>query len=326
MTLSEIAGTESAEPDWEELARAVRALAWRTRGGIGGLAGRMETRRRGAGLALAEVRRFEPGDEVRRLDPRATARTGQPHVRVFHAERDQPIWLALDESPSMRFGSTGVSKRRAAWDVAAMLGLAAAEHDDRVGGFAFGDPSAAGLIRPPTRGRPALMTLLTDLLVRADDRSPDLDAAAETVGPRFRGANSPSRSPSGAADRGPLEWLLRRHARGTVFLISDFLGPDWLSMGAAARVRGLLVRAIRVVDPLEEELPDAGLIRFREPSGRDRLVDTSDAGLRARYRARAKARDLECRRRAARLGVPMVRVTPGVSPLAALRRLLATTG
>jgi len=194
------------------------------------------SRRLGRGLDFAEVREYQAGDDVRMIDWKVTARTGNTHTKLFVEERERPVSLVIDYRSHMRFGTQGMFKSVMAARLAALLGWTANFNQDRVGGFVFTDDWHSE-IRPRT-GRRGLMTL-------------------------FRGiVDAQLRAPTG--DRGQFSDTLSRlrtvvHGGSTVVLLSDFTGFDEkakLAMGNL--LQRLDILAIHIVDPIECELPESG--------------------------------------------------------------------
>jgi uncharacterized protein (DUF58 family) len=219
----------------------------------------------GPGSEPGEARAYEPGDDVRRMDWAATARTTQPHVRETVADRELETWVVIDLSPSLDFGTAACEKR----DLA-VAALAAVTHLTRGGGNRIGAIVATGerVVRIPARGG----------LVHAR-------------GMLRRVAATP-RAPEGT--RGDLAAAienLRRppRRRGLAVVISDFLGdPDWERPMRAIGGRHDLV-AVEVLDPRELELPDVGTVVLADPeTGRQREVVTTPV-LRREFAAAAAA-------------------------------------
>lgn len=203
---------------------------------------------KGSGLEFAEVREYEPGDEVRLIDWNVTARMGRPFVKIYQEERELTLILAVDVSASQGLGRGG-DKRELAAQVAAALGLAAAKHGDRVG-FLFYSDRVEGWLAP-RRGKGHLLRGLRDLLA---------------LEPRGKGSGIAAMLKQlGAA----------QHRRATVFLISDFLYDlESTAFSAASRRHDLV--AVRTADPLDEALPAwIGLVAARDPeTGRRVWLDT----------------------------------------------------
>lgn len=214
----------------------------------------------GGGTELAQVRPYEPGDDVRRMDWNVTARTAVPHVRVHVPERALTAWLLLDVSPSMTFGTADRRKADVAEGVAVAIGHLATQRGNRLGIVTFGGSRDRRL--PPAAGRIGLLGLL-------------LASRVETVEEGV-GATSPAdaiRLAIAAAPRG-----------GLVVLVSDFRGPpDWRQPLAALAARHHVL-AVEVDDPREAELTDIGELTLVDAeTGREVRVDTSSRRLRDRY-------------------------------------------
>ena len=224
------------------------------------LAGDYRSAFAGLGSELWQVRPYEPGDDVRRIEWNVTARTGEPHVRVELAERVLVTWLVLDASASMAFGTGDRPKADVAEGVAIAIGYAATRRGNRLGTIAFGDGTT---VEPPRQGRRALLDTLQ--LLR------DLPA----------GGSGTLRDALELGDR-----VIRQ--RALVIVVSDFRGPlDWRA--PLLRLAGRhTVLAVEVRDPREQELADVGELRLVDPeTGRQLRVDTSDRRLRERFAAAA---------------------------------------
>src|SRR5215208_3571569 len=215
----------------------------------------------GIGSELYQVRQYEPGDDVRRIEWNVTARTGRPHVRVELAERVLVTWLVLDASASMAFGTADRRKADVAEGVALAVGYAATRRGNRLGLVTFGaeDPR----LRRPRQGRAALLDTLQALRDEDPTGSGGLAAALALV------------------DRVAVQ-------RALVVVVSDFRGGrDWRVplLRVAARHPTL---AVEVRDPREQELADVGELRLVDPeTGRQLRVDTRDRKLRERFAAAA---------------------------------------
>jgi uncharacterized protein (DUF58 family) len=222
----------------------------------------------GAGLELAQLRPYQPGDDVRRLDPAATARTGIPHVRLQVPERLLTTWLVLDLSPSMAFGTAERLKCDVAEGAVSVIGRLATRRGGRVALLTCGAPVQRVL--PPRSGRAVLAALQHVLAegVAADGTEP-----AATLADTFTRLGRTARHP------------------GLVVVVSDLRGPmDW-----ATPLRRLAARhsvlCIEVFDPREGELPSVGQLRLMDPeTGRQIEVDTGSARLRERYAAAERSR------------------------------------
>lgn len=225
------------------------------------LAGDYRSAQSGLGSELAQVRPYEPGDDVRRIEWNVTARTGVPHVRVEIAERVLVTWLVLDTSASMTFGTADRRKADVAEGVALAIGHVATRRGNRLGLVAFGGPEPV-LVRPK-QGRVGLLGAL-DAMREAGEPGPgSLGSALELVGALAR-------------------------QRALIVAVSDFRGPrDWQQPLLRLAGRHQVV-AVEIRDPREQQLADVGELRVVDPeTGRQLRVDTRDAKLRARFAAAA---------------------------------------
>ena len=235
------------------------------------LDGAAVSRRLGRGLDFAEVRAYQPGDDVRMIDWRVTARSGKAHTKLFVEERERPVLLVVDARASMRFATRGVYKSVLAARLAAVLGWSAVAAHDRVGGFALTDDWHAEV--RPRSGRRGLMALF-----RAIDQ-----------GQR--------RAPSDA--RGQLgDSLARlRHVAqpgSTVVVLSDFSGFDEAARTAlGGLLHSLDLVAVQISDPLERELPADGRYALLAGGGdrvRRSVLDIGGRAQRERHAARFERR------------------------------------
>ena len=225
------------------------------------LAGDYRSAFSGVGSELHQVRPYEPGDDVRRIEWNVTARTGTTHVRVELAERVLVTWLVYDASASMDFGTAERRKADVAEGVALAIGHAATRRGNRLGLVTFGPDDAR--FRRPRQGRRGLLLTLAAL----------------------------RKEPSGKGSLGDALALVDGLAiqRSLVVIVSDFRGPrDW--RGPLLRVAGRHPTvAIEIRDPREQELADVGELRLVDPeTGRQLRVDTGDASLRTRFASAAR--------------------------------------
>jgi uncharacterized protein (DUF58 family) len=228
----------------------------------GMLAGDYRSSLQGDGSELAQMRPYEPGDDVRRIDWNVTARTGEPHVRVQLAERVLVTWLVLDTSPSMRFGTADRRKADVAEGVAIALGHVATRRGNRLGVVTFGDASPKTV--PVRQGRLGLLGLLAAL--RGEEGNGDGRVGATSLGAAVSRAAALARQ------------------RSLVVVVSDFRGPlDWRRPMLQLADRHAVL-AVEIRDPREQELPNAGELWLVDPeTGRQLRVDTRNAKLRSRF-------------------------------------------
>ena len=228
----------------------------------------------GRGLELDRIRPYEPGDDVRKIDWNATARTHTPHVREDVPERQLTAWLLLDHSPSMHFGTADRRKADVAEGAALVVGRFAARRGNRLGIVTFGNGSDN--VMPPAGGRKGMLSLLRALA----------DEPAEEGG----GVTSPARALTlvGATRTPP----------GVVVIASDFRGPrDWVGPLTEVAARHAVI-ALEITDPREESLPDVGELTLIDPeTGRTLRIDTADRRLRTAFDEAATRRTDLARRR-----------------------------
>lgn len=299
--------------------RQVRLIELRTRGWVNSLfGGEYHSVFKGQGMEFAEVREYEPGDDVRTIDWNVTARMGHPYVKKHVEERELTVLLAVDLSGSEQFGTRGRFKAEVVAEVAAVLALSAVRNNDRVGLLIFTDEVEH--VVPPSKGRRHVLRLIRDVLAfRPSGRGTDIAAALD-----YAGRMLPHRS--------------------ILFMLSDFqVSPDEPGLdrnGNDGRVltapRTSLVRtlrlvsrrhdlvAIRVSDPADSELPPAGLLVLRDPeTGDDVVVDASRRGLRDRYAQQVAVEERALRGVFRRLGIDEIDIsTEGsyIGPLMAFFR------
>ena len=254
-----------------EILRQVKLLELRTRGLVNSLfTGEYRSVFKGQGMEFAEVREYQPGDEVRSIDWNVTARMGKPFVKRYIEERELTVMLAVDLSGSERFGTRARFKSELASELAAVLAMSAIRNNDRVGAVLFTDRIEH--VVPPRKGRRHALRLMRDLLVfEPVGKGTDLAAALEYAG------------------------KMLKH-KAVIFVVSDFQA-DNLEQPLKLLAQRHDVVAVTVDDPSEQDLPDIGQARFVDPeTGATIDVDTSDVRVRARF-AETVAEELNARRR-----------------------------
>jgi uncharacterized protein (DUF58 family) len=247
-----------------EILKQVKRLELRTRGLVTSLlSGDYRSVFRGLGMEFAEVRAYQHGDDFRAIDWNVSARSAAPFVKTFTEERELTVLLVVDQSGSARFGVPR-TKAEVGTEVAAVLALAAARQNDRVGALLFTD--RVERVIPPGKGRRHALRVIRDILAFAPTgRTTDL-AGALTYAAR-----------------------LLAH-RSIVVVLSDFAAQGWERPMRRLALRHEVV-AVTVDDPREHLLPDAGWIELEDQeSGRRVLVDSGDAGVRGRLAAAAEKR------------------------------------
>lgn len=247
---------------------------------------------KGRGVEFREVCEYVDGDDVRTIDWNVTARADTPHVKQFDEERELTVMLAVDVSRSGRFGSGAQTRHEVAAELCGVLALSATANRDKVGLVLFSD--RVELYIPPARGRGHVLRIIRELLAaEAEGTGTDLVAPLELLGS-----------------------VLKR--KTTVFLVSDYWAGDFeRPLQVVARRHDLV--AVRVRDPRETGLADAGLVRWVDAeSGETQVLDTSRPAVRDTLRRNADAHDagLDDLFRRSRLDVVDVDVTESyVDPL-----------
>ncbi len=270
------------------------------------LAGAHRSRFRGRGMDYAESRAYQPGDDIRNMDWRITARTGQPHTKLYQEERERPVVVMLDLNPSMFFGTRVAFKSVVAARAAALIGWATVAGGDRIGALLF---NGGHHELQPRSGRRGALRLMRALVEATD---PDRGLAEP---PHADGLNQ-------ALAR------LRRVARpgSLVFIFSDFYGIDDETGPLLMRLRhhNDLV-AVQVRDALEQAPPPPG--RYGITDGREQSVlDTRASGQRARYLAWLRQRQERLRETMRDHQVPLLTLATDDDPLTVLNDGLRTRG
>lgn len=280
--------------------QVLRHLEWKVIRRLDGLLqGDYRTLLRGSGLDLADLREYQLHDDVRHIDWNVTARMQSPHVRVFTEDREMSAWFLLDLSPSVDFGSGELRKRNVSAEFVAVLARLLTRHGNRVGAMLYG--SGVDSVIPTRSGRRHVLHLLHSMLDRA--------ASTESGPTRLQDLLTSAAS------------LIKR--RSTVFVVSDFISePGWEKPLAQLAQRHEVV-AVRVLDPLELDLPDLGLLTLRDAeTGEQVVVDTHDPGFRKRFARIAAQREAELREALTRSGVDALELSTDADLVDAIVRFV----
>lgn len=291
------------------LEASVRDFHFRTRQPVHSLlSGRHGSRVHGRGLAFEELRLYLPGDDVRTMDWRVTARTGKPHVRIYAEEKERPVLLVLDQRMNMFFGSRRAMKSVTAAEAAALAAWRILADGDRVGAVIFGDTEQSSMT--PQRSRHGVLHLLGDI-ARHNQR---LRADA----PAQRGA---------AQLNGALERALRMaHHDHLVIVISDFDGSDDQTRRLMLALRGRNdMLSVLVYDPFLLELPASGHLVVSDGELQVEL-GFGQEGLRRGVRGFADAHSAALMDWHKAIGVPLLPLSAAEDTAAQLRRLLGRMG
>jgi len=242
---------------------------------------------RGQGLNFEEVREYREGDDIRNMDWKVTARTNEPHLKVYREERERSVVLCVDHGPHMFFGTRGTFKSVQAARAAALLGWAANSVNDRVGGMLFGDADCGLVHFQPTKDRRAVWRLLKEM--------------ANPVRRAQHGINC-------------IDLVLNRAGRGSgtgslIVVIGDFnrefQGLD-KTLGQVCQKHSVVL--VPVDDPADREIPSVGRALFRDAEGQMVEIDTDDADGQRAYTELWEVRRATLIQLANRLGVAVIPV------------------
>jgi uncharacterized protein (DUF58 family) len=272
----------------EEVMHEVRRLEITTRHLVRDIvAGEYSSAFRGRGVEFSEVREYQPGDDVRTIDWNVTARLGAAYVKRYLEERELTVMFLVDASASERFGTRLRTKQSLAVEVCAVLALAAARNNDRIGAVWCTDRVERFV--PPRRGRRHALRVINDLLAfePAGHRT-DLAAGLRFIDP-----------------------ILRR--RSVIFLVSDFLAEGYHApLERLARRHDVI--ALQLFDPRERELPDLGVAAlYDDEAGTWAWVDTGRRDIRERFSERGAAFDRSLQQSVQQSGAELIRLETGRS-------------
>lgn len=238
-----------------EILKKVKRIELRTRNLVNTIfAGEYHSVFKGRGMAFAEVREYQPGDDVRTIDWNVTARMDDPFVKVFDEERELTVILMVDASASGDFGTVSQMKGEIGAEICALLAFSAIQNNDRVGLIIFTDEIE--LFIPPKKGKKHVLRVIRELLYfQPSGRGTNIDAA--------------------------LEYLNRvTYRRSVVFLVSDFFTSNYEKALRVANRRHDLI-AIALEDPREYDLPAIGIVELEDAeTGEGIMVDFGDATVR----------------------------------------------
>lgn len=242
--------------DTQDILKKVRKIEIKTRGLSQNIfAGQYHSAFKGRGMAFAEVREYQYGDDVRDIDWNVTARFHRPFVKVFEEERELTVMLLVDVSGSLDFGTSRQMKRDLATEIAATLAFSAIQNNDKIGVIFFTDRIEKYI--PPKKGRKHILYIIREMLdFHPESQRTDIGVALEYF-----------------------TRVMKRHC--TAFIISDFYdNKDYRHPLQIANQKHDVV-AIQVYDPRAKSLPDVGLLKVRDAeTGHEMYIDTSGKKLR----------------------------------------------
>lgn len=242
-----------------QLMQRVRRIEIKTRALSNNIfAGEYHSAFKGRGMSFAEVREYQPGDDVRDIDWNVSARFDRTYVKVYEEERELTVMLLIDISASLDFGSREFSQREQLTEIAATLAFSAMRNNDKIGALFFSDN--VELYIPPAKGKGHILRIIRELL---------------TISPKGRGTNI------GAG----LEYFLRvMRKKSVAFLMSDFLDQeDYTTLLKRANQKHDLV-AVQVYDERMTHLPNVGWMKLEDAeTGHQQYVNTSSKHVRLSF-------------------------------------------
>jgi uncharacterized protein (DUF58 family) len=270
--------------DTKDLLKKVRKIEIKSKGLSSQIfSGEYHSAFKGRGMAFSEVREYMPGDEIRTIDWNVTARLNHPYVKVFEEEREMTVMLLIDISASESFGTGEQLKRERLAEIAAVLAYSAIQNNDKAGAILFTDKIEKFI--PPKKGKHHILRIIRELI-------------------EFKPASN------GTNINLALDYLNRSiKKRSIAFLLSDFLDENFeKNLKIANRKHDLI--ALRIYDSKENELPDLGLVPFKDPeSGQVIWINTANKKVRYEIAAEGRRREIELRNSFRKSGVDYVSVS-----------------
>lgn len=239
-----------------ELLKCVRRIEIKTRALTNNIfAGEYHSAFKGRGMSFAEVREYQPGDDIRDIDWNVTARMNHPYVKVFEEERELTMMLLIDLSASQRFGTRLRSQRDLATEIAATLAFSAMQNNDKIGVIFFTDRIEKFI--PPQKGRKHILYIIRELL----NFTPQGKRTDVSV---------------------PLEYLVKIISKRSIaFLLSDFLTSSDYSKQLLVAARKHDLVALQLYDHNMASLPNVGLLKIADAeTGHEQYIDTSSLEMR----------------------------------------------
>lgn len=262
------------------------------------LFGEVRSRFRGRGMEFEEVRRYQPGDDIRTIDWRVTARTGEPHTKLFCEERERPVHIVVDQRSPMFFGSSLAFKSVVAAEIATALAWAALSGSDRIGGQIISDNEEHDI--RAKRNKQAVLKFIHDL-----------HAANHTL-PGHTQAIKPLSS--------IIEGCRRVTRPGTaIFVISDFHDVDEDTLSSLVKLgKHTDISLIRVYDPMERILPDEQELAISD--GEKRLSVALNKDVKQAYASELGHREALLRKAYTRSNALFTEISTEEDPLTFLQR------
>ena len=277
--------------------KRVRQIEIKTKGLSNNIfAGEYHSAFKGRGMAFAEVREYQYGDDIRDIEWNVTARFNKPFVKVFEEERELTVMLCIDVSGSLEFGSCVQTKRNMLTEIAATLAFSAIQNNDKIGVIFFSDHVEKFI--PPKKGRKHILYIIRELLeFKPESKRTDVGQAVEY-----------------------LTSAIKR--RCTAFVLSDFIDEKDFRQPLTIANRKHDVVAVQVYDRRVAELPNVGLMQVHDAeTGEEMLIDTSSKKVRNQHAAWWRGQQNRLRETFTRSGVDNVSVRTDQDYVSALMGL-----
>lgn len=282
-----------------QLMQRVRRIEIKTRALSNNIfAGEYHSAFKGRGMSFAEVREYQPGDDVRDIDWNVSARFDRTYVKVYEEERELTVMLLIDISASLDFGSRELSQREQLTEIAATLAFSAMRNNDKIGALFFSDN--VELYIPPAKGKGHILRIIRELL---------------TISPKGRGTNI------GAG----LEYFLRvMRKKSVAFLMSDFLDQeDYTTLLKRANQKHDLV-AVQVYDERMTHLPNVGWMKLEDAeTGHQQYVNTYSKHVRLSFQNWWGKYEEQLRSRFSQARVDYTSIATGTDFVKGLKQLFA---
>lgn len=311
----------------KEILQRVREIQVRTGRHVADvLAGEYVSVFKGHGIEFDEVRPYVPGDDIRTIDWKVTARMGEPYVKRYVEERQLTLMLMADVSASQDFGSIARSKREAAAELCALIAFSAIRSNDKVGLTLFHGGIEQYI--PPRKGQKHALRVVREVLAHGLD-TPERQTAPRVRAGRFslvpwrrvrhsREATDITRA---------MEFLLSVNKRKTIcFVVSDFLDEGYERVMRAANRKHDVI-AVLITDPRELELPAVGLVALKDAeTSQMRLYDTASAAFRSELETLAQERIRRLERSFRSSGIDFIHIDASESVVDPLVRFFRMRG
>jgi uncharacterized protein (DUF58 family) len=281
--------------DTRELLKKVRKIEIKTKGLTRHIfSGEYHSAFKGRGMSFSEVREYQFGDDVRNIDWNVTARTGDPHIKVFEEERELTVMMLVDVSPSCFYGTTDQFKNELITELCAVLAFSAIQNNDKVGLILFSEQ--VELYIPPKKGRKHILRIIRELIYHEPQgKQTNLNIPLTYVNNIIK-------------------------KRSIVFILSDFLSEEYSDALRIAAKRHDII-GCKIYDRSEQELPKAGLLRVVDSeTGLEMMIDSSNKRLRGMYRQHFENADMDFRRKFAKSNSDTLRIEAGASYIQVLTK------